>query len=105
MPNVMYDVIRIEDNVEKYIRLPITEGWRGSGKSFALSVTTCRHFRRFGIRDGALIVFDMDRPFEEGKVSCFVDISKGKPKYRLSTTFLEGYEYAGRLASCLNYYN
>lgn len=105
MPNVMYDVIRIEDNVEKYIRLPITEGWRGSGKSFALSVTTCRYFRRFGIRDGALIVFDMDRPFEEGKVSCFVDISKGKPKYRLSTTFLEGHEYAGRLASCLNYYN
>lgn len=105
MSNVMYDVIRIEDNVEKYIRLPITEGWHPSGMSFALKVTTCRHFRRFGIRDGALIVFDMDRPFEEGKVSCFVDISKGKPKYRLSTTFLEGYEYAGSLASCLNYYN
>ena len=105
MSNVMYDVISIEDNVEKYIRLPITEGWRASGTSFALSVTTCRQFRRFGIRDGALIVFDMDRPFEEGKVSCFVDISKKKPKYRLSTTFLEGYEYAGRLASCLNYYN
>ncbi|MGM9601013.1 MAG: hypothetical protein ACI3W5_05435 [Faecousia sp.] len=105
MSNVMYDVISIEDNVEEYIRLPIAKGCRAAGKSFALKVTSCRHFRRFGIRDGALIVFDMDRPFEEGKVSCFVDMSKEKPKFRLSTTFLEGYEYAGSLARCLNYYN
>ena len=105
MSDALYKAITNEDNVEKYIRLPIIKGCRDLGKPFALRVTTCRHFRRFGIRDGSLIVFDMDLPFEEVKVSCFVDTSKKKLKYRLSTTFLEGYEYAGCLAGCLTYYN
>jgi len=105
LSDVLYKAISVEDYVDEYIRLPLIKGCRDLGKPIALRVTTCRHFRRFGIRDGSLIVFDMDLPFEEGKVSCFVDISKKKPKYRLSTTILEGYEYAGRLAGCLNYYN
>ncbi len=102
----MFNFKHLEYNAESFFRMPVGPNGYEAKEPFALRTTTCRHFRRFGIRDGSIIVFDMGLPFEEGKLSCFIDASKeNAPKFRLSTTNLEGYDYMGSLISCINYYN
>ena len=89
----MFDFKRLDDNAESYFRMPLDRNGFNATTPFALRVTTCRHFRRFGIRDGSIVVFDLGLPFEEGKLSSFIDASKeNAPKLRLSTTNLEGYD-------------
>ena len=76
----------------------LPEEWVGDKKIFLLNVTTCRHFRKEGIRDGSCIGIDYSATFTEGKASVFGKIVKGKRQYRMSRTMMDGYLYLGQLA-------
>ena len=55
------------------------------------------HYLHLDIIEGDILVFDFDKPYEEGKPPCFVDVSTDK------VTMLEekknGYEYVGKLVA------
>ena len=63
------------------------------------------HFTDYGIYEGMFLLFDLDKPFLEGRLSCFKnEESNDKPKYRVSDKPLEGYSHFGRLVMTLRNY-
>jgi len=55
-----------------------------------------KHFKRYGIREGSLLIFDLDKDFVPGHPSCFIAIrNKAKPKYKMSKNHIDGFEHVG----------
>ena len=55
-----------------------------------------KHFKRYGIREGSLLIFDLDKDLVPGHPSCFISIcNKTKPKYKMSKKQINGFEHVG----------
>ena len=93
--SLLADVSPIE-----FIRLP--KHW-GPDSIFILQVASCKHFKQLGIRKGSYIGIDALEPFVEGEPCAFLKIVKGEPRFRLSRTFLKGYECVGRLCLVVSF--
>lgn len=94
---------RLDERVdpERYVVLP--DEWPITKNLFLLHVTSCRYFRKEGIRKGGYIGIDETLPFEEGQPCAFMRIRKGKTEFRLSRKYLPGYECVGRLALVVSF--
>lgn len=57
------------------------------------------HFLERGIKEGTKLVFDQKKPFEEGKLSCFIDPADN---LHLLTTRKRGYKHLGRLVAAIS---
>ena len=58
------------------------------------------HFTEFGIHKDSLMVFDLQKKFEDGIPSCFVNKSTGA--YQVLAHRKNGYQYAGKLVAVMN---
>ena len=94
---------RIDERIkpDRYVTLP--EEWPIPDGLFLLRVSSCKHFRKEGIRKGGYIGIDESLPFEEGKPCAFMRMRKGKPEFRLSRTLLPDFECIGRLALIISF--
>lgn len=101
----MEERLRVLDSIEPlaYASYPAT--WPVGKHCFMLQVTSCKHFRKEGIREGGYIGIDPELEFKEGEPCAFVKITNGKPKFKLSRKLLEGYKYIGRLSVVLSFPN
>ncbi len=57
-------------------------------------------FKKYRIKEDALLFINTDEPYEPGRLSIFTD----KNSYRIMRDKRSGYEYVGRLISAINYY-
>lgn len=57
------------------------------------------HFLEHGIREGTKLVFDQEKPFQKGQLSCFIDPAN---KFHLLTTHKRGYKHLGRLVATIS---
>jgi len=57
------------------------------------------HFLEHGIKEGTKLVFDQQKPFEKGQLSCFIDQAN---KLHLLTTQKQGYTHLGRLVATIS---
>lgn len=94
---------RLDEKIEpeRYMALP--DEWPVSKNLYLLQVSSCRHFRKEGIRKGGYIGIDETLPFEEGSPCAFMRMKKGKPEFRLSRKLLPDYEYIGRLVLVVSF--
>ena len=94
---------RLDERIEpeRYITLP--DEWPVSKNLSLLHVTSCKHFRKEGIRKGGYIGIDESLPFEEGSPCAFMRMRKGKPEFRLSRKLLLDYECIGRLVLIISF--
>ena len=94
---------RLDERIEpeRYMALP--DDWPVPKNLSLLHVTSCKHFRKEGIRKGGYIGIDEELPFEEGQPCVFMRIKKGKADFRLSRKQLPGYECVGRLALVVSF--
>ena len=94
---------RLDERIEpeRYVALP--DEWPLPKNLSLLHVTSCKHFRKEGIRKGGYIGIDETLPFEEGSPCAFMRMRKGKPEFRLSRKLLPDYEYIGRLVLVVSF--
>ena len=94
---------RLDERIEpeRYVTLP--DEWPVPKNLSLLHVTSCKHFRKEGIRKGGYIGIDESLPFEEGKPCAFMRMRKGKPEFRLSRKLLPDFECIGRLALIVSF--
>ena len=91
------------DRVEpvEYIRLPAY--WVPNKDVAILKVSSCKHFKRLGIREGSFIGIDTTKEFKKGEPCAFLKYDKNEPRFRLSRTLLNGYECIGRLCLVVSF--
>ena len=94
---------RLDERVEPECYMVLPNEWPVPKNLSLLYVTSCKHFRKEGIRKGGYIGIDEDLPFEEGQPCAFMRIRKGKPEFRLSRKMLSDFEYVGRLALIVSF--
>ena len=94
---------RLDDRVEPECYMALPNEWPVPKNLSLLYVTSCKHFRKEGIRKGGYIGIDEDLPFEEGQPCAFMRMRKGKPEFRLSRKMLPDFEYVGRLALIVSF--
>ncbi len=76
-----------------------------SNNSIMFTADGGNHFTDYGIYEGMFLLFDLDKPFLEGRLSCFRnEQDNGEPKYRVSDKPLEGYSHFGRLVMTVRNY-
>ena len=60
------------------------------------------HFTHWGIYEGTYLFIDLEKGYQEGKLSCFKNIlNNDEPRFKLSEEPLEGYEHFGRVVMTL----
>ena len=104
----MFDLSRIQPYMDNhgYITNPSTHEEVEIKNLFATVVSSVERFQHLGIRKGARLIFNVAAPFEDGKLSCFADLSiPKKPKLQLSTSAVDGCEYVGQLLCYINRYD
>ena len=56
------------------------------------------HFADYGIFEGMILIFDTTKPFEKGRLSCYVnEQDNDQPKYKVSDKDMDGYRHYGKL--------
>ena len=70
-----------------------------SDKLFIGIADNGNHFLEHGIKEGTKLVFDQEKPFEKGQLSCFIDRAN---KLHLLTTHKRGYKHLGRLVATIS---
>ena len=94
---------RLDKTIEEEQSVCLPDTWPLPDELSLLRVSSCKHFRKEGIRKGGYIGIDEDLPFEEGQPCAFMRIRKGKPEFRLSRKMLSDFEYVGRLALIVSF--
>lgn len=62
----------------------------------AFTAQGAKHFKSYGIREGSLLLFDLDKPFVPGHPSCFISLrNKTNPKLKMSKKAEPGFEHVG----------
>ena len=94
---------RLDERIEpeRYVALP--DEWPLPKNLSLLHVTSCKHFRKAGIRKGGYIGIDETLPCEDGSPCAFMRMRKGKPEFRLSRKLLPDYECIGRLVLIVSF--
>jgi len=104
----MFDLSRITPHLPEHGHIyyqDISQG-KTPANIFCTVADSVTKFRYLGIRKGSRLIFDLDAPFEEGKPSCFVDLSdESSPKLQMGKSAIKGCEYVGRLLYCINHYS
>ena len=96
--------IDIED-VSAAVRIPDIFLRGCSSNSVMFTADGGNHFTDYGIYEGMFLLFDLDKPFLDGRLSCFKnDHNDGEHKYRVSDKSLEGYSHFGRLVMAVRNY-
>ena len=63
------------------------------------------HFTKYGITEGMLLIFDKNKSFKEGHLSCYADtLSDGTKEYRLSNMEQPDSIYIGRMVMAVRNY-
>ena len=63
------------------------------------------HFTDYGIYEGTILLFDSEKPYLEGHVSCFVNLKENdNPRFKISDVPVEEYEHLGRLVYTVRNY-
>ena len=70
-----------------------------SDKLFIGIADNGNHFLEHGIKEGTKLVFDQEKPFEKGQLSCFIDRAN---KLHLLTPQKRGYKHLGRLVATIS---
>lgn len=70
-----------------------------SDKLFIGIADNGNHFLEHGIKEGTKLVFDQEKPFEKGQLSCFIDQAN---KLHLLATQKRGYKHLGRLVATIS---
>ena len=70
-----------------------------SDKLFIGIADNGNHFLEHGIKEGTKLVFDQEKPFEKGQLSCFIDRAN---KLHLLTTQKRGYKHLGRRVATIS---
>ena len=85
--------------VQSYIHCSNLLFPESSGKLFIGIADNGNHFLEHGIKEGTKLVFDQEKPFEKGQLSCFIDRAN---KLHLLTTQKRGYNPHGRLVATIS---
>ena len=84
----MFDLSRIELHLDRHsnIQQPVTWNADKYPHTFAVQVGSVSKYGYLGIRKDAYLIFNLDSPFEEGSLSCFMDLTdRDIPQLSLST--------------------
>lgn len=85
--------------IQSYLHLP-RELFPGcSSKLFMAIADGGNHFLDYGITEGMNLIFDQEKPHEEGQISCFIDSNNA---LRLLTTQESGYTHLGGLVGAIS---
>jgi len=93
------------DDITAAVRIPdiFTRGC--SNNTVIFTADGGNHFTDYGIYEGMFLFFDLEKPFLEGRLSCFKnELDDTNPKYRVSDKPIEGYSHLGRLVMTVRNY-
>lgn len=65
---------------------------------FIATADAGNHYLDIGIREGTQLLFDQEKPYEQGKLSCFMDPFQ---KLHLLKIRPQGYTYLGQLIAAI----
>lgn len=63
------------------------------------------HFTDYGIHEGMFLLFDQEKYFKKGRLSCYINTAgDDRPKYRVSDKNIDEHRRLGRLVLTLRSY-
>ena len=86
------------EHIQSYLRISPHLFENCSNNLFIGIADNGNHFLKHGIREGTKLVFDQEKPFQKGQISCFIDPAN---KLHLLTTHKRGYKHLGRLVATI----
>ena len=90
--------------LQKYICVPDSYLKGCSDQLFAMVVEDSAHTLRYGIVKGMTLIFDREKTFRKGCLSCFMLEDGPEQEYKLSDETLGGYTHLGRLVAGIRKY-
>ena len=90
--------------LQKYICVPNAYLKECSDQLFAMVVEDSAHALKYGIVKGMTLIFDREKAFRKGCLSCFMVKDGAETEYKLSDETLGGYTYLGRLVAGIRKY-
>lgn len=94
-----------ERDVTEYVNVP-ESFMQGCSKDIVIfQADGGNHFTDYDIYEGMFLFFDMNKDFQKGRLSCYINKrDDDRPKYRVSDKSLEGYRHLGRLVLTVRNY-
>lgn len=93
------------DEVQEYVRVPEIFCKGMSSHVLIFTADNGNHFTHYGIFEGMLLFFDLEKKRLNGHLSCYKNIhNDGKPPYKVSDKPLRGYRHIGRLVAAFRNY-
>ncbi len=83
--------------LQKYICVPDAYLKGCSDQLFAMVAEDGAHALKYGIVKGMTLIFDREKAFRKGCLSCFMWEDGPEQEYKLSDETLGGYTHLGRL--------
>ena len=88
-----------DELVQAYVQIPNQLFDGASSEIFIAIADGGNHFLEHGITEGTKLVFDGSKPFQKGKLSCFMDSKNG---LHMLDRRKRGYRHLGRLIATIH---